>query len=353
MNQTSKGAPRETSRGASTPSRTRPAPLRPPRPSRAGSGTRSGPRGAGAGRPARRTARALPRAGLRLHGLDGRGSRAVRFARGTSRRLSSCHQLRPTASIVYQPTHYTGRLRRSDLDFEERSRRGKLFDRMARDILAAIRDRDGPMQPRASEFVFARLRYESGDWDYNPKVAANVLNSVVEYTTIPVYPEEVVITASSEELLSFPFLFMTGHKLVRFSAEERDSLKRVRRAAAGCCSRTTATTTSTGCTRGASSRRCGRSFGARWRAAQAAGAASALPQLLHFRRRAADDVARAERLGRRHRARLPARASSTAAGSACCTATRTTAASGTTTGGTSASSGRTTRSSRSTSSCTR
>ena len=81
------------------------------------------------------------------------------------------------------------------------------------------------MQPRASEFVFARLRYESGDWDYNPKVAANVLNSVLEYTTIPVYPEEIVITASSEELMSFPFLFMTGHKLVRFSGDERDSLR--------------------------------------------------------------------------------------------------------------------------------
>ncbi|MEW6320305.1 MAG: DUF4159 domain-containing protein [Acidobacteriota bacterium] len=80
-------------------------------------------------------------------------------------------------------------------------------------------------KPRAHEFVFARLRYESGDWDYNPKVAANVLNSVVEYTTIPVYPEEVVITADSEELLAFPFLFMTGHKLVRFSAAERQRLQ--------------------------------------------------------------------------------------------------------------------------------
>jgi hypothetical protein len=80
-------------------------------------------------------------------------------------------------------------------------------------------------RPRGSEFVFARLRYESGDWDYNPKVAANVLNSVLEYTTIPVYPEEVVIDAASEELFSFPFLFMTGHKLVRFSAEERRRLK--------------------------------------------------------------------------------------------------------------------------------
>ena len=80
-------------------------------------------------------------------------------------------------------------------------------------------------RPRASEFVFARLRYDSGDWDYNPKVAGNVLNSIVEYTTIRVYPEEVVIPASSEELLSFPFLFMTGHKLVRFTQKERDRLR--------------------------------------------------------------------------------------------------------------------------------
>src|SRR6185503_3249296 len=79
-------------------------------------------------------------------------------------------------------------------------------------------------RPRSSEFVFARLRYDSGDRPYNPKVAANVLNSIVEYTNIRVYPEEVVIGASSSELLAFPFLFMTGHKLVRFTPEERQRL---------------------------------------------------------------------------------------------------------------------------------
>ena len=63
---------------------------------------------------------------------------------------------------------------------------------------------EGQGRPRASEFVFARLRYQSGDWDYNPKVAANVLNSIVEYTTVRVFPEEVVVAASSEELLSVP-----------------------------------------------------------------------------------------------------------------------------------------------------
>ena len=80
-------------------------------------------------------------------------------------------------------------------------------------------------QPRPSEFVFARLRYASGDWDYNPKVAANVLNSVLEYTNIPVYRDEVVIPADAPDLPAFPFLFMTGHLLVRFSARERQGLR--------------------------------------------------------------------------------------------------------------------------------
>ena len=80
--------------------------------------------------------------------------------------------------------------------------------------------------PRANEFVFARLRYDSGDWDYNPKVAANVLDSVMQYTTIPVYSREVVITADAKELLSFPFVFMTGHTLVRFHDKARENLRR-------------------------------------------------------------------------------------------------------------------------------
>ena len=83
-----------------------------------------------------------------------------------------------------------------------------------------------PRRPKANEFVFARLRYDSGDWDYNPKVAGNILDSVMQYTTIPVYPEEIVITADSPELASFPFVFMTGHKLVRFSEREREGLVR-------------------------------------------------------------------------------------------------------------------------------
>src|SRR5437764_2835366 len=88
--------------------------------------------------------------------------------------------------------------------------------------LADARQRAG--KPRGSEFVLARLRYESGDWDYNPKVAANVLDSLIQYTSIPVYKEAVVISASPAELLSCPFVSMTGPKLVRFSAADRENL---------------------------------------------------------------------------------------------------------------------------------
>jgi hypothetical protein len=35
-----------------------------------------------------------------------------------------------------------------------------------------------------------------------------VLDSVLQYTTILVFREEVVISAASTELLSFPFVFM-------------------------------------------------------------------------------------------------------------------------------------------------
>jgi hypothetical protein len=89
---------------------------------------------------------------------------------------------------------------------------------------------DRPVAPRpvtgTYEFVFARLRYDSGDWDYNPKVCANVLDAVVQYTNIPVHQQETVITADSTELTAFPFLFMTGHKLVRFSERERQGIVR-------------------------------------------------------------------------------------------------------------------------------
>lgn len=75
-------------------------------------------------------------------------------------------------------------------------------------------------------FTFARLRYASGNWDADPKMPTNLLNSLVEYTSIRVDPNERVVDIGSERLGDYPFVYLTGNKLVRFSAAERENLRR-------------------------------------------------------------------------------------------------------------------------------
>jgi hypothetical protein len=72
----------------------------------------------------------------------------------------------------------------------------------------------------AAKFVFTRLRYHSGDWDTDLRMPSNVLNSLIEYTTIPVEAQEQIIDLSSPDLFSAPFCYLSGHKLVQFDAAE-------------------------------------------------------------------------------------------------------------------------------------
>lgn len=55
---------------------------------------------------------------------------------------------------------------------------------------------------------------------------SNLLHSLVEYTTIPVDEKEKVVQLSSNEIFKSPFCYLSGHKLVEFSAQERDHFKR-------------------------------------------------------------------------------------------------------------------------------
>ena len=75
-------------------------------------------------------------------------------------------------------------------------------------------------------FTFARLKYQSGDWDADPQMPANLLNSMVEYTRVPVDPREQIVALDSAELSAFPFVYLTGHGLVRFTAREKEALGR-------------------------------------------------------------------------------------------------------------------------------
>jgi len=77
-----------------------------------------------------------------------------------------------------------------------------------------------------AKFTFARLKYNSGDWDTDQRMPANILNSLLEYTTIPFDPEEKVIELSSAELFNYPFCYLSGHKLVQFSKQEAANFKK-------------------------------------------------------------------------------------------------------------------------------
>lgn len=77
-----------------------------------------------------------------------------------------------------------------------------------------------------TEFVFATVQYESGDWDSAPLVPANIIDSVARYTSIPVAPQGVQVALASEDILRYPLLFLTGHLPVRFTDAERRQLAR-------------------------------------------------------------------------------------------------------------------------------
>jgi hypothetical protein len=77
-----------------------------------------------------------------------------------------------------------------------------------------------------AKFTFARLKYSSGDWDTDQRMPANILNSLLEYTTIPLEQEEKVIDLSSIELFNYPFCYLSGHKLVQFNKQEAANFKR-------------------------------------------------------------------------------------------------------------------------------
>jgi hypothetical protein len=55
---------------------------------------------------------------------------------------------------------------------------------------------------------------------------SNILNSLIEYTTIPINLEEKVIDLSSNDLFLSPFCYLSGHKLVQFDGQEKANFKK-------------------------------------------------------------------------------------------------------------------------------
>jgi hypothetical protein len=79
---------------------------------------------------------------------------------------------------------------------------------------------------RRADFAFTRWQYASGDWDVDQRMPANLLNSLIEYTTVEVDPRERVVPLASSAVFDAPFSYLAGHRLVQFGTREREHFTR-------------------------------------------------------------------------------------------------------------------------------
>ena len=76
------------------------------------------------------------------------------------------------------------------------------------------------------DFKIARLKYVGGgDWYNDQSAEVNLLNFVHQNTNIKVDARYQFVDLSSDEIFSYPFLFITGHGNVVFSQDEADRLR--------------------------------------------------------------------------------------------------------------------------------
>lgn len=77
-----------------------------------------------------------------------------------------------------------------------------------------------------SGFQIARLKYNGGgDWYNDPSAEVNLLNFIQEKTNIEVVPEYTFVDISTNDMFSYPFLFITGHGNIVLSDSEAKKLR--------------------------------------------------------------------------------------------------------------------------------
>ena len=70
-------------------------------------------------------------------------------------------------------------------------------------------------------FSIARIKYDvGGDWYSDPESLPELLSFVRRETLIDVSPKEEVVELSSDNLFSFPYVYLTGHGNIRLSESE-------------------------------------------------------------------------------------------------------------------------------------
>jgi len=78
-----------------------------------------------------------------------------------------------------------------------------------------------------SDIKVARLHYSGGgDWYWGGSAIPNFLRYLRDNTDYPVDTVERQVTIDDPDLFKYPFLFATGHGIIRFSAEEKEQLRK-------------------------------------------------------------------------------------------------------------------------------
>lgn len=76
-------------------------------------------------------------------------------------------------------------------------------------------------------FQIARLKYSGGgDWYNDPSAEVNLLKFVQANTNVKVNAQYKFVDVSSDEIFSYPFLFLTGHGNIVFSTDEVNRLRK-------------------------------------------------------------------------------------------------------------------------------
>ncbi len=78
----------------------------------------------------------------------------------------------------------------------------------------------------AYDFWLTRLKYDSGDWDVDQRMPSNLVTSLIDYTNLRVDPTEHVLPLADPKMLTAPFCYLAGHKLVEFNPQERQNFER-------------------------------------------------------------------------------------------------------------------------------
>ena len=75
-------------------------------------------------------------------------------------------------------------------------------------------------------FQIARLKYNGGgDWYNDPSSEVNLLKYINDNTNIKVQPEYIFVDINSNDIFSYPFLFLTGHGNIVLSDSDINKLR--------------------------------------------------------------------------------------------------------------------------------